>query len=97
VNRRVFLRGAVTAGAAVIAARSSLAFDTKRQFAPVKVARNRVIREVVGLRPYRPGGFVVEAQRFGNKLLVHNYGHGGNGVTLSWGCARDVVSLVSGR
>src|SRR5256885_7842798 len=53
--------------------------EAKRYFAPVKVARNRIIREVVGLRPYRPEGFVVEAERLGNKLLVHNYGHGGAG------------------
>ena len=79
--------------AAMIAARA-IAFDTKRHFAPVKVARNRVIREVVGLRPYRAGGFVVDAERFGNKLLVHNYGHGGGGVTLSWGTASLAVDLL---
>ena len=56
-----------------MAARHARALDTKRHFAPVKVARNRIIREVVGLRPYRAAGFVVEAQRFGRKLLVHNY------------------------
>ncbi|HKY44489.1 MAG TPA: FAD-dependent oxidoreductase [Pyrinomonadaceae bacterium] len=66
----------------------------QRRFAPVKVARNRIIREVVGLRPYRPGGFVVEAQRFGKKFLVHNYGHGGGGVTLSWGTASLAVDLL---
>src|ERR1700752_5123503 len=82
--------------AALLAARPALAFDTKRHFAPVKVARNRVIREVVGLRPYRPSGFVVDAQRFGNKLLVHNYGHGGGGVTLSWGTASLAVDELSG-
>jgi len=74
-----------------MAARSAFAFDTKRNFAPVKVARSRIIREVVGLRPYRPSGFVVDAQRFGSKLLVHNYGHGGGGVTLSWGTASLAV------
>ena len=94
MNRRNFLRAAVTTSAALIAARSSLGFDTKRVFAPVKVARNRIIREVVGLRPYRPSGFVVEAQRFGSKLLVHNYGHGGGGVTLSWGTASLAVDMA---
>src|ERR1043165_1972541 len=82
------------AAAAVLLARSGLAFDTKRNFAPVKVARNRIIREVVGLRPYRPSGFVVDAQRFGSKLLVHNYGHGGGGVTLSWGTASLAVDMA---
>jgi D-amino-acid oxidase len=80
--------------AALMAARPSHAFDSRRHFAPVKVARNRIIREVVGLRPYRPSGFVVEAKRFGNKLLVHNYGHGGGGVTLSWGTASLAVDLA---
>ena len=75
-------------------ARPSRAFETTRRFAPVKVSRDRVIREVVGLRPYRASGFVVDAERFGNKLLVHNYGHGGGGVTLSWGTASLAVDLV---
>jgi D-amino-acid oxidase len=94
INRRDFLRGAALTSAALIAPRSTLAFDTKRHFAPVKVARNRIIREVVGLRPYRPSGFVVDAQRFGNKLLVHNYGHGGGGVTLSWGTASLAADMA---
>lgn len=96
-TRREFLRGAIftaATGLALAATRSALALDSKRHFAPVKVARNRVIREVVGLRPYRPGGFVVEAQRLGGKLLVHNYGHGGGGVTLSWGTASLAVDLA---
>ena len=64
------------------------------RFAPVKVARNRIIRTVVGLRPYRKEGFVVDAERLGNKLLVHNYGHGGAGVTLSWGTSSLAVDLA---
>ncbi len=72
----------------------STAQSEARHFAPVKVARNRIIREVVGLRPYRSEGFVVEAERVGNKLLVHNYGHGGAGVTLSWGTASLAVDLA---
>src|SRR5215217_660942 len=94
IDRRDFLRGAAVTSAALIAARSAFAFDTKRNFARVKVARNRIIREVVGLRPYRPSGFVVDAQRFGSKLLVHNYGHGGGGVTLSWGTASLAVDMA---
>ncbi len=70
-----------------------------RHFTPVNVARDRVIRTVVGLRPFRPSGFVVRAESLGDKLLVHNYGHGGGGMTLSWGTARLAADLVaeSGR
>jgi D-amino-acid oxidase len=51
----------------------------------VTVQPDREIRTVVGLRPFRPSGFVVSVQKLDDKLVVHNYGHGGAGVTLSWG------------
>lgn len=57
------------------------------RLAPVHVSGDRVIRVVTGLRPYRPKGFVVRAETLGAKRLIHNYGHGGGGVTLSWGTA----------
>ena len=58
-----------------------------QRFAPVEVSSDRVIRTVVGLRPYRPSGFVLKSERFDDKIIIHNYGHGGAGVTLSWGTA----------
>jgi len=54
---------------------------------PVTVAPGRVIRTIVGLRPFRPSGFVVRAENVHGKTVVHNYGHGGAGITLSWGTA----------
>ncbi len=51
----------------------------------VNVQPDREIRTVVGLRPFRPSGFVVASQKLDDKLVVHNYGHDGAGVTLSWG------------
>jgi D-amino-acid oxidase len=54
----------------------------------------RVIEHMVGLRPARDD-VRVEAERIGSALCVHNYGHGGAGVALSWGCAREVVELVA--
>jgi D-amino-acid oxidase len=54
---------------------------------PVRVDPSLVIRSVVGLRPFRPSGFVVRREDIAGKTLVHNYGHGGGGISLSWGCA----------
>src|SRR5512132_1638064 len=92
-TRREFMRGALATSALLIS-HTSFRAHAQRRFAPVNVARNRLIREVVGLRPYRPEGFVVSAQRLGEKLLVHNYGHGGAGITLSWGTASLALDLA---
>src|SRR6266853_5596716 len=98
VDRRGFLRGALATSALLMSGRShglAAALNPDRHFEPVKVSRDRIIREVVGLRPYRPEGFKVEAERIGEKLLVHNYGHGGAGITLSWGTAALAVHVRS--
>jgi D-amino-acid oxidase len=63
--------------------------------ARVQVSRERVIRTVVGLRPFRPSGFVVRAEKFDQKTVIHNYGHGGAGITLSWGTAQLAVELAA--
>jgi D-amino-acid oxidase len=55
---------------------------------PLQVSPDRVIRHISGLRPFRPRGFVVKSEKLGNKMLIHNYGHGGCGVTLCWGTAQ---------
>ena len=71
----------------------------ERRLAPVTVSSERIIRTAVGFRPFRGSGFRVGAETLGDKLLVHNYGHGGNGVTLSWGTADLAVEQIanSGR
>jgi D-amino-acid oxidase len=53
----------------------------------------RVIEYQVGLRPAR-SIIRVECQRLGSATLLHNYGHGASGVSLSWGCARDVTAFA---
>jgi glycine/D-amino acid oxidase-like deaminating enzyme len=51
----------------------------------VQVGWDRIIRSTVGLRPHRPSGFVLRADKLDSQLLIHNYGHGGAGMSLSWG------------
>jgi D-amino-acid oxidase len=57
----------------------------------------RVVGHLVGLRPYRPRvRLEAESATPGSGVLVvHNYGHGGAGVTLSWGCAREAAALAA--
>jgi D-amino-acid oxidase len=55
-----------------------------------ELRRARVLRHKVGLRPVRPA---VRLKREGD--VIHCYGHGGSGVTLSWGVAEEVTALAS--
>ena len=73
--------------------------ERRRRFSRVDASPQRVTRTMVGLRPYRASGFVVRSERFGGKTFIHNYGHGGGGVSLSWGTARLAVeeALQSGQ
>jgi D-amino-acid oxidase len=59
-----------------------------------RLGEAEVIETITGLRPDRPS-VRVEAEPLGRARCIHNYGHSSNGVTLSWGCARDVVRLVN--
>ncbi|MGZ4188329.1 MAG: FAD-dependent oxidoreductase [Actinomycetota bacterium] len=62
-----------------------------------RVATAPIVSQGVGLRPGRPS-VRLEAEAPGEgKLLVHDYGHGGSGVTLSWGCADEVAELISSQ
>src|SRR5882724_1712067 len=89
-TRRSFL-GASAALLSGCATRRVSVAPAAARLAPVIVARDRVIRTVVGLRPFRPSGFVVRAEKLDAKTVIHNYGHGGAGITLSWGTAQLAI------
>jgi D-amino-acid oxidase len=60
----------------------------------LNVNEPRVLAERVGLRPFRTSGIRLERDQLGDgRTVIHNYGHGGAGFTLSWGCAREVLDL----
>ena len=105
MNRRTLLK---SGGAAVLgvglggcqaATRAPQAVPTapvrpRVNLAVPRISAERVIRTTVGLRPHRDGGFVLRADRLNDKTLIHNYGHGGAGMSLSWGCGTLVADLA---
>ena len=60
------------------------------------LAKPEVLGERVGLRPFRRSGVRVErTQLRDGRAAIHNYGHGGSGFTLSWGCAEAVTRIAA--
>ena len=99
VTRRTALTYLGVAGASgcmPITGRSVPRGYSRQPWAAPRVSMDNVIREVVGHRPYRASGFVVEGERFDDKLIVHNYGHGGGGISLAWGSSALAVREVRG-
>jgi glycine/D-amino acid oxidase-like deaminating enzyme len=92
LDRRTFAAGsaALLSGCATVGTRH---LGECTRLAPVDADPSRLIRSVAGLRPYRRPGFVVRAEALGEKRLVHNYGHGGGGITLSWGSSKLATEL----
>jgi D-amino-acid oxidase len=62
----------------------------------LRIEKLSVLAERVGLRPFRKSGVRVERdQLHDGRTVVHNYGHGGSGFTLSWGCAEEAFELAT--
>ena len=61
---------------------------------PVRAELNRLFDITVCLRPFRAAGPRLEAEAIGQTLVVHNYGHGGSGWSLSWGSAEVAVAIA---
>jgi D-amino-acid oxidase len=61
--------------------------DIPPPLAPVRAHADRLFDITVCLRPFRARGPRIEAEQIGDTLVVHNYGHGGSGWSLSWGSA----------
>lgn len=87
--------GLISTGTTAIASPvSDFNIHSRPKLPKVNVSSSRVIKETVGLRPFRKTGPRVEKQVLGNKTIVHNYGHGGSGWSLSWGTALVASELV---
>ncbi|MFE5591191.1 FAD-dependent oxidoreductase [Streptomyces sp. NPDC056549] len=94
---------AVVLGGTAIDAKGDLAADEKAaagilgRCAEVepRLANARVLEHRIGVRPTRASVRVEAEWQEDGTVVVHNYGHGGAGVTLSWGCAEEVTSILA--
>jgi D-amino-acid oxidase len=107
MNRREFLEAAAVAALTGLtsgcAARKTIAAvptsATPAPRAPLNLATpriswERVIRTTVGLRPHRDSGFVLRVEKFDAKTVIHDYGFGGAGMSLAWGCGAMAADLA---
>jgi glycine/D-amino acid oxidase-like deaminating enzyme len=83
MNRRQFL----SAGAMLSLAGCAPKIRTSAipALAPIRAQTDRIFRVTVCLRPFRAAGPRLDVERVGDKTVIHNYGHGGSGWSLSWG------------
>ena len=82
--------GAVTPGSGVV----GVATMPTIPLAPIRADLDRLFDITVCLRPFRAAGPRIETERVGDTLVVHNYGHGGSGWSLSWGSGTLAVRMA---
>jgi len=90
MDRRTLMRGGLAT--ALLAPVTSLAAEPP--LIPIRTDPAQVFRTTVCLRPFRAAGPRIEAETVGCKQVIHNYGHGGSGWSLSWGSADVAVNLA---
>jgi D-amino-acid oxidase len=99
MDRRSFLAGTTLAALTACTARRRTSataqplpalptYDAVPKLMPVRAHADRIFRITVCTRPFRAAGPRLDVERVGEKIVVHNYGHGGSGWSLSWGSSR---------
>jgi FAD dependent oxidoreductase len=106
IGRRRLLAGAGAAallggleGCATTLGAKASAKSAPLQLAPVRASADRIMRITVCTRPFRAAGPRLDSEQIGSKLVIHNYGHGGSGWSLSWGSSAVAVrkAMASGE
>ena len=69
---------------------------SRQPFVAPRISTDRTVRAIAGLRPFRAPGFVVKREAFDAKQVIHNYGHGGGGISLAWGSSALAVQQSRG-
>jgi glycine/D-amino acid oxidase-like deaminating enzyme len=99
MDRRAFLQhGVIGAGALsgslMLPGIAHALSDPLDSLVPIRATADRLFRVTVCLRPFRASGPRIERERVGSKHVVHHYGHGGSGWSLSWGSAEVALDLA---
>ena len=100
MNRRDFLGGLALTGLTGCANKVKTSaipaapqvFEKLPPIMPIRAQVDRIFRVTVCLRPFRAAGPRLDVERVGEKTVVHNYGHGGSGWSLSWGSSSIAVA-----
>src|SRR5579871_6645120 len=90
LSRRRLLQGGLVAGSGLLSA--CAATGSAPSLPPIRASTDRIFDMAVCLRPFRAAGPRLDTERLGNTLVVHNYGHGGSGWSLSWGSSAVAVA-----
>src|SRR5215831_15751295 len=104
MKRRDFLSNAAFAGGATLVGMTGCAHRARTAalaaplpasdlpvIMPIRAQTDRIFRVTVCLRPFRAAGPRLDVEKAGEKTVVHNYGHGGSGWSLSWGSSAIAV------
>ncbi|MBS0548492.1 MAG: FAD-binding oxidoreductase [Proteobacteria bacterium] len=91
LGRRRLLHGAALLGSSGLLS-ACAATSTRPSLPPIRASTDRIYDMAVCLRPFRAAGPRLDTERVGNSLVVHNYGHGGSGWSLSWGSSAMAVA-----
>jgi D-amino-acid oxidase len=93
LSRRALLlsAGALAGCTAVTGSPLSVAPEAMPALVPIRAQTDRIFDIAVCLRPFRAAGPRLDVERVGDTLVVHNYGHGGSGWSLSWGSGTVAV------
>lgn len=94
LSRRQWLSGGAAWLTAQTARPTGAATSRTAPLLAPRLSDDLIVGTVAGIRPYRRGGPRIQRQDVAGKIIVHNYGHGGAGHTLSWGSAVEAADLL---
>jgi len=94
MDRRTLIRTGLATALLAPLTTPRMALAAEPPLIPIRTDPAQVFRTTVCLRPFRAKGPRIESESVGRKQVIHNYGHGGSGWSLSWGSAAEAVWLA---